>query len=251
MARWIDHANCVIYDALMAARCAPSRANGRAQRQAAVQSLCRISKEFYQRGWALGTSGNFSAVVSRNPLQLAVTQSGVDKGSVTPTQIVLVNDAGEAINARARPSAEVLLHLTIAQARRAGAVLHTHSIWSTIASEMYADEDGVRIKGYEMLKGLEGVHTHQHSEWLPIIDNSQDIRALARELGSVLARRPDSHGILLRRHGLYTWGKDLAQAKRHVEILEFLLEITSILDCMRTHSKFIVQSRAGSRKSKN
>jgi methylthioribulose-1-phosphate dehydratase len=76
-----------------------------------------------------------------------------------------------------------------------------------------------------MLKGLNGVTTHEHREWLPLLENWQDIPALARELAATLERHPQAHGFLLRRHGLYTWGKDLAEAQRHVEILEFLLEV--------------------------
>ena len=76
-----------------------------------------------------------------------------------------------------------------------------------------------------MLKGLEGVLTHEHQEWLPVIENSQDMTALARSVEETLTTHPNSHGFLLRRHGLYTWGKDLSEAKRHVEILEFLLEV--------------------------
>ena len=76
-----------------------------------------------------------------------------------------------------------------------------------------------------MLKGLEGVQTHQHREWLPILENSQDYDALARNVERVLGDHPGSHGFLLRRHGLYTWGRDLTEAKRHVEILEFLMEV--------------------------
>ena len=76
-----------------------------------------------------------------------------------------------------------------------------------------------------MLKGLEGVLTHEHREWLPVIENSQEMTALARPVEDTLKRNPDAHGFLLRRHGLYTWGKELAEAKRHVEILEFLLEV--------------------------
>ena len=75
-----------------------------------------------------------------------------------------------------------------------------------------------------MLKGLQGVTTHEHREWLPILENSQDMEALADRVGDTLKQHQDAHGFLLRRHGLYSWGNDLAQAKRHVEILEFLLE---------------------------
>ena len=42
---------------------------------------------------------------------------------------------------------------------------------------------------------------------------------------AVLADHPNAHGFLIRRHGLYTWGRDLAEAKRQVEILEFLFEV--------------------------
>jgi methylthioribulose-1-phosphate dehydratase len=224
----------VIYDPPMAERRGNSKKRAGASSGSTylriAQSLSEISREFYRRSWVLGTSGNFSAVVQRKPLLLAVTQSGVDKGAVTPSQIVLVNGEGEPVSSSGRPSAEVLLHLTIVKARGAGAFLHTHSTWSTIASEAHAREHGLGINGYEMLKGLEGVHTHEHTEWLPIVDNSQSMATLARELNSVLERYPDCHGILLRRHGLYTWGESLPQAKRHVEILEFLLEVTSISD---------------------
>ena len=76
-----------------------------------------------------------------------------------------------------------------------------------------------------MLKGLAGVTTHQHSEWVPILENTQDYAALAREVGRLLEEKPAIHGFLLRRHGLYTWGKDVFEARRHVEILEFLFEV--------------------------
>ena len=76
-----------------------------------------------------------------------------------------------------------------------------------------------------MLKGLEGVGTHEHREWLPIRDNTQDWAAAVPEVEALLAERPDAHGFLIRQHGLYTWGRDLTEAKRHVEILEFLFEV--------------------------
>jgi methylthioribulose-1-phosphate dehydratase len=91
-------------------------------------------------------------------------------------------------------------------------------------SDLYANENGINIEGYEMLKGLQGVRSHEHNEWLPIIKNSQDMPALANTIGETLNNHGAIHGFLLERHGLYSWGDDLAQAKRHIEILEFLLE---------------------------
>jgi len=112
----------------------------------------------------LGTSGNFSAVLSRDPLRLAITVSGVDKGLLSADQIVEIDAHGQVVAGSGNPSAESSLHIAIARARGAGAVLHTHSIWSTIFSDT-ASEGGVAIEGYEMLKGLDGVRTHEHREW--------------------------------------------------------------------------------------
>ncbi|HEY7544110.1 MAG TPA: methylthioribulose 1-phosphate dehydratase [Blastocatellia bacterium] len=188
--------------------------------------LVETGREFYSRGWVMGTSGNFSAVVSREPLRLAITASGLDKGRLSKENILQIDERGNVIAGEGRPSDETLLHLTVARAREANAVLHTHSVWSTILSEAFGDEGGFAIEGYEMLKGLSGVRTHLHREWLPVIENSQDMSALARTVEGVLTQHKEAHAFLLRGHGLYTWGRDLVEARRHIEILEFLLEVT-------------------------
>jgi methylthioribulose-1-phosphate dehydratase len=192
--------------------------------ESAIQ-LAGISRLLYARGWVLGTSGNFSAVVSRDPLRLAISPSGVDKGLLSADQILLIDEHARVVGEHsAKPSDECPLHLRVVLERGAGAVLHTHSVWSTTLSDLFAAEEGLSFAGYEMLKGLAGVQTHEHREWLPIIENSQNLPMLASVVSRVLRENQASHGFLLRRHGLYTWGKDLAQAKRHCEILEFLLE---------------------------
>ncbi len=187
--------------------------------------LAAAGREFYGRGWVLGTSGNFSAVSCTDPLRLLVTASGLDKGALTPAHILEIDEHGKVLKGNGRPSDEARLHLTVVRARGAGAVLHTHSVWSTLLSEAFAQEGRLLVEGFEMLKGLAGVRTHEHSETLPVIENSQDMDALSRALEEALTNYPDAHGVLLRRHGLYTWGRDLAEARRHVEILELLLEV--------------------------
>lgn len=190
-----------------------------------AEGLVSVARGFYGRGWLMGTSGNLSAVVEREPLRLAITASGVDKGELRTEQVLLVDEDVQLVKeSKNKPSDESLLHVRIVKERGAGAVLHTHSVWNTIFSDLHAGEGGVRIEGYEMLKGLAGVRTHEHSEWLPIVDNSQDMTSLADKMCKTLSEHKSAHGFLIRRHGLYTWGDNLAQAKRHVEILEFLLE---------------------------
>jgi len=204
---------------------------------AVAREFGRIGRDFHARGWVLGTSGNFSAVLSRNPLRLAITASGVSKGLIQPKDVLVVAAEGKPIGKSApRPSAEALLHIVIASTRSAAAVLHTHSIWSTTLSEIHAAQGGLTVSGFEMLKGLEGVTTHEHSEWIPILENDQDMPRLARKVKAALTEFPSAHAFLLRRHGLYTWGDDLAQATRHIEILEFLFEATGRLEQSSWHS---------------
>jgi methylthioribulose-1-phosphate dehydratase len=191
----------------------------------AATELVGVARGFYARGWVLGTSGNFSVVLRRDPLRLAITSTGRDKGRLSAEQILEIDEACNVLGGDGRPSAETLLHQAIMRRPGVGAILHTHSVWSTVLSEHHKAEGGVAIEGYEMLKGLEGVRTHAHREWLPIVENSQDMEGLSSEVAGVLFEHPEMHGFLLRGHGLYTWGEDLQQAKRHVEILEFLMEV--------------------------
>ena len=189
-----------------------------------ASQLAETARDCYVRGWALGTSGNFSAVVSLEPFRLAITSSGVDKGTISADQIVEIDDCGRVVSGSGRPSAEASIHVAIARARGAGAILHTHSIWSTILSDA-APSSGLVIQGFEMLKGLDGVHTHEHRECLPVLDNTQDWGDAVPRIESLLRDNPDMHGFLIRRHGLYTWGRLLADAKRQLEVLEFLFEV--------------------------
>jgi methylthioribulose-1-phosphate dehydratase len=189
-----------------------------------AEDLARIGRSFYSKGWVLGTSGNFSAVVSREPLRLAITSTGLDKDNLAPGQFLEMDADAKIFRGKGSPSAEALLHLAIVRDREAEAVLHTHSVWSTVLSGAHAAKGGIALEGYEMLKGLEGVRTHEHREWLPILENSQDMAALSQVASRTLNEQPAIHGFLLRGHGLYTWGASLQEAKRHVEILEFLME---------------------------
>lgn len=191
----------------------------------AARRLADAGRRFYERGWVLGTSGNFSAVTSRRPLRLVITPSAAHKGRLSGREFLTVGEAGrQAGTLRRRPSAETALHVEIVRARAAAAVLHTHSVWGTILSDLHAADRGLAIEGYEMLKGLDGVRTHAHREWLPILENDQDMSRLAAAMRDLLDRQPGAHGVLLRGHGLYTWGTSIDDAERHVEILEFLLE---------------------------
>jgi methylthioribulose-1-phosphate dehydratase len=196
-----------------------------ASRSDLVPRLAAAGRALHARGWALATSGNFSAVIRREPLVLAISRSGVDKGRLSADDFLEVDGRGRPIEGDGRPSDETVVHLAVAGERGACAVLHTHSVWSTLLSESEGDAGGLALSSYEMLKGLAGVATHEHREWVPIVENTQDYGRMARDVKAALAGNPEAHGLLLRGHGLYAWGRDLEEAQRHVEALEFLFEV--------------------------
>jgi methylthioribulose-1-phosphate dehydratase len=192
-----------------------------------IDALRATGRLFYQRGWSTGTSSNYSVVLSRNPLRILITASGMDKGNLRREDFVVVDEHALPVGTgQPRASAETWLHVVAAAQSGIGAILHTHSVWATLLSDVAMQDGGVWIEGYEMLKGLAGVTTHEHRQWLPVYENTQDIAALARIVRRELESpgNPPFHGFLMRRHGLYTWGADLDEARRHIEILEFLME---------------------------
>lgn len=190
------------------------------------QELAEAGQEFYRRGWVLGTSGNFSALLARKPLRVVVTASGMEKGKLDETNFLELDDDAEILQGFGKPSAETLIHLTIYRFMpKARSILHTHSVWGTILSDNFFEQGAIEISGYEMLKGLAGVTTHEHTERVPIVENSQDYVALAHVIENVIRENEGIHGVYLRRHGLYTWGETVADARRHVEIFEFLFEV--------------------------
>ena len=193
-----------------------------------INDLRETGRLFYMRGWSVGTSSNYSVVIDRDPVELIITASGMDKGRLEMTDFVRIDADGQpTAPEQPKSSAETMLHCVLAKLPNVGAVLHTHSVWATLLSDHFFADGGFVIDDYEMLKGLEGVKTHQHREWVEIFDNTQDILQLSVELERRLndsSSRPISHGFLMRQHGLYTWGRTVADARRHVEIFEFLFE---------------------------
>jgi len=189
----------------------------------AAESLCATARWCYTRGWVPATSGNFSV---RQGEQILITASGLDKGALTPVGLLEVDLQGNLVHGIGKPSAETGLHLVLYKARAAaGAILHVHTVWNTLLSGFHEAAGHMTLSGYELLKGLSNVATHEHVEQVPILSNSQNYAELAVQLTTALQEYPDAHGVLLSRHGLYTWGESVAEARRHLEALEFLFEV--------------------------
>jgi len=194
--------------------------------RAAGTALAAEASRFSGYGWMRGTSGNLSVVIERDPLVLAVTASGLDKSELTDRDVVLIDEAGDALDPddTRPPSAEAGLHAHIAARTGAGAVFHVHAFDAVVAGHRWPE--GVEIRDMEMLKGI-GHLAHGETVTVPVIANDQDMRVEAARFDEVYvpatAEVPEVPALIVASHGMYAWGVDVAAARRHLEIAEWLL----------------------------
>lgn len=177
------------------------------------------------RGWAPATAGNFSIRLASDPVRLLISPSGTDKTLLTDADLLEVSDRAEVISGTGKTSAETLLHVVAYQERPAQCVLHIHTVWNTILSDRHKDHGAIEMSGYEILKALEGVTSHEHTERVPIFENSQDMISLSQSVKAELRRDRSVKAFLLAGHGLYTWADSPLAAYRHLEALDFLFEV--------------------------
>ncbi|MGG7445361.1 methylthioribulose 1-phosphate dehydratase [Kosakonia oryzendophytica] len=174
------------------------------------------------KGWAPATGGNMS--VRQDADWCWLSESGKDKGSLTTADFLQVSIADNHAPSGRKPSAETGLHTLIYRLYpQANAVLHVHTVNATVLSRVEKSA-ALQLNGYEMQKSLRGQTSHLDTVPVAIFDNDQDIDALAKRIEDAAQTHPLHYGFLLRGHGLTCWGRDVAEARRHLEGLEFLFE---------------------------
>lgn len=193
-----------------------------------ANELVETIRFFSQKGWSPATSTNYS-VRSTDPDEIIISRSGVDKSRFGMEDLLLINRSGELLPPFNRPcmksSAETEIHTAVYEHfPEINCVLHTHSLLGTVLSLMHEKDGQLRFEGLELLKGLEGNTTHEMVEVVPIVPNSQSMSEILKNIEPQFKARVPIHGFLIAGHGLYTWGKDIASAKRHIETFEFLFE---------------------------
>lgn len=185
-----------------------------------AKELKEIADNFTQKGWLPATAGNLSIRLSEEPLIFGVTASGKDKENLQLEDILAVDQDCKPIEpTRLRPSAETVIHSRIYQETDAGSVLHVHTVYNNLLSELYFNEGKVTLSNMELIKGLD-IWEEGATIEIPVIENYADIPQLADEIGRRLD--PRVPGVLIRKHGIYAWGRTPFEAKRHVEALEFM-----------------------------
>ncbi|GAB6067573.1 methylthioribulose 1-phosphate dehydratase [Methylothermus subterraneus] len=191
-----------------------------AEFQERAQELVEVGRILAARGWMPATSGNLSARLADGGL--AITVSGRPKGRLTVADIVRLDAEGRPLDGR-RPSAETALHLAIYRRYpHVQAVLHPHSPAAILASRLFREQ--VVLTDHELLKVLDGIHTHAERVVVPIFPNDQDTERLARRVDAYIERHGDIHAYILAGHGLYTFGRSVEAALHQVEALEFMFD---------------------------
>ena len=187
-----------------------------------TNALCEVCRVFGERQWCLATSGNFSARVGDE--HCVITQSGKEKSRLSPDDLMICDLDGAPVDRKLKPSNETPLHSCLYKLDPGlGAVLHTHSASATVLSRAAGAE--ITITGFEMQKAFAGIKSHDEKINVVIFDNDQDMQALAKRVGQAWADGQFTvPGFLIRGHGLYAWGKDIASAQQHAEGFEFLFQ---------------------------
>lgn len=189
----------------------------------AVDQVIAAGRAASARHWVPATSGNFSVRIDKT--RIAITRSGVDKGALTPADI-LIQDIERPLLPGS--SAEAALHVRLYEDEPSiNAIFHTHAPAATVIGRAHATKRSVRIRGWELEKALAGVTTHEATVDVPVFANDQDVEALSHRVAKRLARPAprgciSAPGYLLAGHGLYAWGRSAAEAARHLEALEVL-----------------------------
>ncbi len=185
--------------------------------------VCELCRHLYQLGWASGTGGGFSL---RQGDRIYVAPSGVPKESIRPDEVFVTDLDGRVLTSgHGRISACTPLFLHAYRLRSAGAVLHSHSLNACLASLVCTQKTAhgpvFRIRGLEMVKGLQGGHVDEIYE-IPVIDNMPYEHELADHLQEAILAYPNSNAVLVRGHGVYIWGRDWVHTKTQAECYDYL-----------------------------
>lgn len=187
-----------------------------------LTQLAAEAARISQLGFMACTAGNVSALLERDPLVVAMSPSGVDKGSLKPADFIRIGADAKALPPDARkPSDEALLHVRLYQQAGCQAVCHGHPPHAVALS--LGSGSNIDFSGIEMQKAFAGTTTHVCARMLPIVENSQDMEELA--VAVLAARCNDVPAVLVRGHGVYAWGRSVAEAGRHLETCEWLSRI--------------------------
>jgi methylthioribulose-1-phosphate dehydratase len=189
--------------------------------QRIIVELCR---QFYGMGWVTGTGGGISI---RQDGRIYMAPSGVQKERLSEDDIFVLDEQGATVCGPSRPGLKLSecspLFFNAFTLRDAGAVIHSHGVYALLATLLAGDRDVFECTELEMITGITG-HGYYDRLVVPIIENTAHERDLAGRMAAAMDAHPKATAVLVRRHGVYVWGKDWVEAKTQAECYHYLFE---------------------------
>jgi methylthioribulose-1-phosphate dehydratase len=194
-----------------------------------MKKLASLIRVMNTLGHSPATSGNYS-LRSKTSLDIAlVSESGIDKSNFIEENFIPVYYQSrkmhpDYLKLNRKCSDETDIHLSIYQITNANCVLHGHHLDALLFADLFAGLPYATIEGLELLKGFKGITTHDTKINIPCFDNTQDIAYLAEQIKPAILEQKNNYGLLLRGHGIYVWGDSVEEAKRHLEVFQYIFK---------------------------
>ena len=180
------------------------------------RAVVSAAQEMASQGLTSGTSGNVSVRLSSDEggeSIVAITPTGVPYPTLTPEDIVVVDLDVNPIDGDGIPSSETLLHTEIYRSRPdAGAIIHTHSVFASVAALSGMEIPPIIDEAIILLGGPIEVSEYAFPSSQELADN-------------VLAALGQRNAALIRNHGAVCVGVDLKEALNVGVLLERLAQI--------------------------
>jgi methylthioribulose-1-phosphate dehydratase len=193
-----------------------------------IKELIETIKVYNLKGWSPATSTNYSFIDENK--QMWISRSGIDKRLISENDFIPIDINGHVIGGELafNPSAETLIHTSIYKLfPEANVILHSHGLYPVLLSSI--NKNYFEFEGIELQKGFDGVDSHLLTVKIPIFENSQDMFFFEKQLFS---RKSEliHHCFVISKHGIYAWGNNLFEAKRHLETLDYLCQFEWFLN---------------------
>lgn len=200
-----------------------------AQDHEEMKKLASLVRTMNSLGHNPATSGNYSLRSKTAPEMAFVSESGIDKSRFTEDNFIPLYIQSKAmhpeyLDSGRKSSDETDIHLSLYQITNANCVLHSHILDSLLFADLFVGKSFATIEGLELLKGFKGIKTHDLKINIPAFDNTQDIAALSEKIKPAILSQENNYGLLLRGHGIYVWGDSVEEAKRHLEVFEYIFK---------------------------
>lgn len=177
-------------------------------------TLIKYGRRLFDRGLVSSTGGNISCRAGDTVL---ISATGACLADLDAGSLVRVSLQGEPVGT-GRPSKELPVHLRIYQVNPdVGGIVHGHSAFAIAASTLLSvdEEDALPAytTGYLLRVG--------RLPLLPFFESGSS--GLAEHVAEAISR--SHHAVLLRNHGFFAVGRDIAQAFHTADELQDALRV--------------------------